>query len=80
MSGTDTGTNTDTPVPAMTEYTGKPQKLLCWGFGAAARTLAEGLKGAGWEVTGTCRDMAEVEGQPPKCPLAVCGEEFEDLI
>ena len=63
MPGTDTGTNTDTPVPAMTEYAGKPQKLLCLGFGAAARTLAEGLKGAGWEVAGTCRDMAEAEGQ-----------------
>ena len=25
-------------------------------------------------------EVAEVEGQPPKCPLAVCGEEFEDLI
>lgn len=47
----------------MTGRVGKPPKLLCFGFGATARALADALTPTGWEVVGTCRDMAEAEGQ-----------------
>ena len=42
-------------------------RLLCFGFSATARALTEELlrdsQEAGWEVIGTCRDMAKTEGR-----------------
>ena len=67
-TGTGTGTGTDTYIsaPVMTERAGEPPKLLCFGFGYTARALVEDLakdlpedpQDAGWEVVGTCRDVA----------------------